>query len=292
MNNITIIADSTCDLDPFLTQDTYLEILPLRITINDKSYLDGEEIKVSDVYRIMRKGIVPQTAQIPYNRIYDLFKSVFERGDDFIYIAFSSKMSSCYTLACMVAEELCGEYPERKYAIIDSRGGSSATGLIVLQALRMVRKGLPFETVESEIKFMAGHVEHVFSVDDLGWLAKGGRIPKTMGYVGSKLKVHPILEVENGRMIVRGMVLGHKKSIRVVADEIIRRAEKFPTQLMAITHADDLPSARLLEQYIKEGLPNCRTTLCQIGAALGVHIGLKGIGAFCLNQMPPHYSFQ
>lgn len=291
MINIEIIADSTCDIDPSLIKGTGLRILPLTITIGDKNYMDGEEITISNIYDTMREGTVPKTAQIPCERIYNLFKSCFEEGKDFIYIAFSSQMSGCYTLANTIAEELSGKYPERKFAVIDSKGGSSATGLIVLQALRMARDGMSFEQIKAEVQFMAEHIEHVFSVEDLEWLAKGGRVSKLVGHAGSLLNIHPILDVENGRIIMKRMIQGHKKAIQTVANEIIRRAKMFPTQLIAINHADDLVSAKTLEKLIKEGLPYCKTTLCHIGGVLSVHIGLKGIGAYCFNQMPENYRF-
>jgi DegV family protein with EDD domain len=240
MANFRIIADSTCDLDPALILGDELEILPLTITIGEKNYLDGEEIGVSEVYDVMRAGTVPKTSQIPYGRTYDLIRSLFERGLDAVYIAFSSEMSGCYSVGEIVAQELSESFPDRKIAVIDSKGGSGATGLIVLQALKMVRAGLPFETVVSEVRFMADHVEHVFSVDDMEWLAKGGRIPKAVGFVGSKIDIHPILHVIKGRMAVLRMVLGKKKAIQAVADEIIRRASQFGSQLISITHGDDL----------------------------------------------------
>ena len=291
MSSIRIIADSTIDLDPSLFREFRLTKLPLTIIIGEKSYLDGEEIQVADVYNVMRKGIVPKTSQIPYERVYDLFKTCFESGEDFIYIAFSSEMSGCYSLAHVVADELSANYPGRKFAVLDSKGGSGATGLVVLQALRMVRDGLPFETVKSEIQFMAEHVEHVFSVDDLAWLAKGGRIPKVVGYVGSKLNFHPLLDIVNGRITFRQMIRGKKKAIQSVATEIIRRAEKFPEQLIAIAHGDDLVAAKTLESLIRESLPDCGTTICHIGGVIGVHVGLKCVGAFCLNKRPANYTF-
>jgi len=289
VKKIRIFADSTCDLDPALLKDEELGVLPLTITIQEKNYLDGEEIDVTAIYDAMRQGIMPKTSQIPYERIYRAFRSCLENGQDFIYIAFSSEMSGCYALANLIAEELLAEYPGRCGAVIDSRGGSSATGLIVLQALHMARDELPFETICNEIRFMTEHVEHVFSVDDLLWLVKGGRIPRFIGQVGSRLSIHPILDVENGNIILRRMIRGRQRSIETVANEIIRRASQFPTQLIAISHADDLLSAKTLERLIKEGLPNCKTTLCHIGGVLGVHIGLKGIGAYCFNQKPAHY---
>ena len=293
MSDIRIVADSTCDLDPALIQATgqELEILPLTISVAEKNYLDGEEISVAQIYDWMRKDILPKTAQIPYYRIESLFKSILENGDDIFYISFSSVLSGCFDLACLVANELRSQYPDRHIGIIDSKGGSSATGLIVLEALRMARDGLPFDTIESEIKFMAENIEHVFSVDDLKWLSKGGRIPGIIGYVGSKLRLHPILYVENGRMMIKRMVQGRKKAIGAVAEEIVERAKGFPNQLIAISHADDPESAQALEALIRQGLPNCSITTCHIGGVLGVHIGLKGIGAFCLRSQPNEYRF-
>ncbi|MEL7601970.1 MAG: DegV family protein [Bacillota bacterium] len=290
MSNIRIVTDSTCDIEPSLLNGYRLDILPLVISIDERSYLDGEEIHIEEVYEYMRKGIVPKTSQIPYDRTYSLFRSILERGEDVLYISFSSELSGCFSLGSMVAEELRADFSGRNIAVVDSKAGAGATGLIVLQALKMAAAGLPFDTVKAETEFLADHIEHVFSVGDLEWLAKGGRIPKVVGYVGSKLGFHPILEVEKGRMVVRRMVRGKSNAIQAVANDIIQRAQKFPAQLVAICHADDLLSAQKLEALIKEGLSGCVTTLCHIGGVLGVHLGLKGIGAFCFNQKSERYS--
>lgn len=290
MSNIRIVTDSTCDIEPSLLHEYHLDILPLVISVGERSYLDGEEIRVEEVYDYMRKGVVPKTSQISYERTYSLFKSILERKEDVLYISFSSEMSGCFSLGSMVADQLREDFPDRNIAVVDSKAGAGATGLIVLQALKMAAAGLPFETVQTETEFLADHIEHVFSVGDLEWLAKGGRIPKVVGYVGSKLGLHPILEVEKGRMVVRRMVRGKSNSIQAVANDIIQRAQRFPAQLVAICHADDLLSAQKLEALVKEGLSGCVTTLCHIGGVLGVHLGLKGIGAFCFNQKSEQYS--
>lgn len=287
--DIQIIADSTCDLDPQLIKGMDLPILPLSITIGDQNYLDGETIHIDEIYAEMRRGVVPKTAQIPFERTYQLFRQCLENGKDVIYVSFSSTLSGCFALARMVADELQPDFPNRNIAVLDSKGGSGATGIIVLQALKMAMAGLNFATVKGEIQQMADHIEHVFSVDDLEWLAKGGRIPKLVGALGSKLGIRPILEVDKGNMVVKKMIRGKKKAIQAIADKIIMKAENFPSQLIAIAHADDLPAAKALEELIHKSLPECVTTLYHIGGVLGVHLGLKGIGAFCLNQKPEHY---
>ncbi len=231
MKKIRIIADSTCDLDPSLYEEGELAFLPLTVTIDDNNYLDGEEISVDEVYDAMRKGIVPKTSQIPYARVYDCVRASFEKDMDVIYIAFSSALSGCYDVARMAKADLHDDYPDGRFEVIDSKGGSGATGLIVLQALMMARTDAGFETIVRETQFLADHIEHVFSVDDIRWLAAGGRIPKIVGYIGSKVDVHPMLQVESGRMSLYKMIFGKKKTIQAVADEICKRAGAFESQL-------------------------------------------------------------
>ncbi len=285
----TIIADSTCDLNQDLLKGYNLKVLPLSITLQEKTYLDGIDIQIDKVYEAMRKGIMPKTAQIPYEYIFNAFDECSKAGEDFIYLSFSKEMSSCYSLATVIANELQELYPDVRMSVVDSRGGSSATGLIVLQALRLAKAGMEYDTLLKDIQFMIDHVEHVFSLADLEWMAKGGRISKPLGFIGSKINLRPWLDVEGGKMIVKGMVRGRNKAINIVAKELVKRAERFPEQLIAITHADDLPSALELETQIKNMLPICKTTLCHIGGILGVHIGISGIGAFCFNERVPDY---
>lgn len=286
---IQIIADSTCDIDSAWVRGTNLKILPLSISADGQNYLDGETIRVADVYALMRRGVVPQTSQISYARTSDVFRACLEAGDDIVYIAFSSAMSGCFSLARMVADELQAEFPRRKIAVIDSRGGSGATGLMVMQALKMEKAGYSFADICAEVQFMAGHVELVFSMDRLDWLAKGGRLPKIVGSLGGILGIHPILEVEKGRIVLKGMVRGQKNVVQTVAAKVIAMAVHFPDQLISVVHADDLPGAKALGAAILNRIPNCVMTFQQIGGVLSAHLGPKGIGVFCLNQRPAHY---
>ncbi len=285
-----IIADSTCDLNPKLLKDYDLTILPLGITIENETYADGIDIQVNEIYGYMRRGILPKTSQITYDDVSHTFRKFAEAGEDFIYISFSSKMSGCYEFATMIQKELAPEYPNVKMTVIDSKGGSSATGLIVWQALIQAASGMEYGQIVRDIQFMSEHIEHIFSVADLEWLALGGRISKPLGYLGNKLNLKPWLDVQDGAMHVRGMVHGRKKAIHLVAEELVKRAAPFPEQMIAINHADDLESALELEECVKSMLPECQTTISHIGGILGVHIGICAIGGYCLNQKPEHYS--
>lgn len=288
---VQIIADSTCDIAEELVKEYHLITLPLVITAEGKEYLDGVDLKIEQVYELMRRDILPQTAQIPYDIIYHAFEECCKKGNDFIYITFSSKMSGCYSFAHMLTEELQIKYPEVQMEIVDSQGGSGATGLIVLEALKMAALGDTMEKILNKIEFMVEHVEHIFTVADLNWMVKGGRINKPLGFVGNVLNIRPWLDVEDGKMVLKGMVRGDKKAISTVADEVIQRVRQFQNQLIAITHADDLDSAKKIENKLKAALPACRTAISQIGGVLGVHLGMGGIGVFFFNEKPAEYHF-
>jgi DegV family protein with EDD domain len=161
--------------------------------------------------------------------------------------------------------------------------------VLVLQALKMAEAGSTMEEILAQVRFMIEHVEHIFTIADLSWMVKGGRINKPLGVVGSVLNIRPWLDVEDGKMVVRGMVRGEKKAISTVAQEVTRRARQFQTQLIAITHAGDAEAAKKIEKLLKEALPACRTVVSQIGGVLGVHLGMGGIGVFFFNERPSEY---
>ncbi|WP_334159926.1 DegV family protein [Muricomes intestini] len=286
---IRVIADSTCDIAEELLKDYDLITLPLVITAEGKEYLDGVDLRTEQVYELMKQGILPGTAQIPYDIIHVAFEDCCKRGNDFLYISFSSKMSGCFSFANVVAKELREEYPDIRMELVDSQGGSAATGLIVLQALKMAKAKSSMEEILTQVRFMIEHVEHIFTIADLSWMVKGGRINKPLGFVGSVLNIRPWLDVESGKMVVKGMVRGEKKAISTVAEEVIKRSKQFQTQLIAITHAGDTEAAKKIEKLLKEALPACRTVISQIGGVLGVHLGMGGIGVFFFNERPSEY---
>ena len=288
---IRIITDSTCDLNTDLVEEDEYDVLPLKIIINDHEYTDTIDIKINEVYEFMRQGIIPKTAQITYEDVYSTFKKCCDNDLDLIYIAFSKEMSGCYTFANLIAQDLKQAYPNRKIEVIDSKCGSGALGLMVLQALRMVKASLTFETIVEQMHFMADHVELVFTLTDLNWIAKGGRLSRTAGYAGTLLNIKPILEVEDGKIITSRAVRGRNHSISEVVTEIVKRSKAFPNQLISITHADDLQMAKDLEAQIKIFLPECTTTINCIDSVLGVHLGIGGVGVYCFNKKPEHYIF-
>lgn len=286
---IKIVVDSTCDLPEELMESNDIKSLPLRVSLNDREYLDKVTIQVDDVYAAMRQGVIPKTSQPNPGDMYALFKDYCIKGYDFIYTAFSSKLSCTYQQAISIISELKGIYPKVKMEVMDSKGGSTATGLIALQAARMVSYGLDFENVAAQAKKLIDHVEHVFTIADLNWLIKGGRISRGEGMIGNILDIKPILDVKDGLIEVIKKVRGRKKALSTVVDIVVERLKYFPNQILGISHADDLSSAMELYDMISKRVGETSVIINKIGSVLGSHLGIGGVGVFFFNMKPDFY---
>ena len=208
---LKLIIDSTCDLPKWIIEKFDIQVLPLIVTLEDQVYRDGIDIQLNEVYQAMKNGIVPKTSQVSPESVYQVFTDNCEAGHDFIYVALSKELSGTYQTASMIANEIKEKYPERQLTVIDSKGGSMATGLIVLQAGLLIEKGADYKEVRDYINQAANHVEHIFTISNMEWLAKGGRIPKAVGKVGNLLNIKPLLEVKEGKISLMQMVRGRKK---------------------------------------------------------------------------------
>jgi len=286
---IKIIVDSTCDLPQEIMQEYDIKVMPLNVLLNGIEYRDRVDIQVEEVYAQMRKGVVPKTSQITPKEIYNMFTSHIKQATDFIYLAFSAAMSGTHNLAKSIQEELAASNPNIKMAVVDTKAGSVATGLMVLQAARLARSGIDFTTILKQIDFMVKHVEHVFAISDLEWLVKGGRINKIVGKTGSILNIKPILDVQNGKMRVINAVRGQKKALKTVVDLVAERIKEFPDQIIGIAHADDLPAAEEVMKMLKEKIGASKFIVQKIGCVLGAHLGIGGVGVFFFNAKPELY---
>lgn len=282
---IKILVDSTCDLPDDLIKKYDIKVLPLRVLIEGKEYLDKKTIQVDDVYSAMRKGIVPKTSMPRPKDIYDAFSEYCTAGYDFIYLAFSSVLSGTCSLAQSIIEEFKSKYPRLNMEVIDSKGGSTATGLIALQAAKLCEKGgQDFDSIVTRIKGLVSHVEHVFTIPDLSWLIKGGRVSKASGIIGNILDIKPILDVENGSMIVIKKVRGMKKALNTLADILEERAKNCKNQIIGVSHADDPKTAEALMEIIKKRCGYTEFIVNKIGSVLGSHLGIGGVGIFFFNN--------
>lgn len=283
---LKLIVDSTCDMDDEMRKDAV--VLPLSIIMDDIPYLDGIEVDTKKVYDYMREGKLPKTSQISYVHLMEILNEIAANKDDAVYLTFSSKMSGSHDLARKTVAEFLESNPDLRIEVVDSEGGSGGASLLAIHIAGMIRKGLGIDEVLKNIDYMKKCIKYHFTLQDIAWLAKGGRVNTALSTVGDMLDMKPYLTVRDGRIVVDRLVRGRKKAIRKIADDIAGDAKDYPDQIITISHGDDPDSARILEKHIRELMPEARTRVLAIGSVLGAHIGVGGVAAFCLTRRPPY----
>lgn len=287
---IQIIIDSTSDLPEDIIREYDMDMLPLRVFIEDKEFLDKITISVEEVYNAMRKGIYPMTSLPSPIRMYELFKKYASKGISFIYYSFSSKLSGTYQAARMVMEDLKKEFSHVKMEILDTKAGSIASGLIALQGAKMAKLETKFEDVVEISKENIKNIEHIFTIDDLSSLIKGGRIKRSHAIIGNALNIKPILDVRDGQIQLIKNIRGRKRALEELVDIVCERAKNFPNQIIGIAHADDLNTALKIKNMLAEKLGNDKDILIEkIGSVLGAHLGIGGVGVFFFNKKSKIY---
>ncbi len=286
---ISIIVDSSSDLQPELMDEYNIKLLSHRIYLRDTEYYDKVTISAEEVYEAMSDGIIPMTSLPRPIDIQELFKQCCLEGNDFIYVALSSKLSGTYQLAVSIMQELQEQYQGIRMVVIDSKSGSTAAGLIALQAAKLARSGIDFDTIVAQIYVLAEHVEHIFMVADLHWLIRGGRLTKTEGMIGSILNIKPILHVNDGAVELLQKIRGRKRALLAIVDIMEERIGGFKDQTIGISHGGDLALADELKDMIIRRIGNNDIMINKIGATLTSHLGIGGVGVFFFNKVPDLY---
>ncbi len=280
-----IITDSACDLPAQIIADYQIEVFPFTILLNNQEYLDGVTITTEQLYQFMRAGHSPKTSQVNPQLMRDSFLQHAAKGESCIYIAFSAALSGTYQTSLLVAREVKALYPDFDIEIIDSKGGSLATGLVVYQAARMAKNGVAKAEIVRFIKNQSPHIEHIFTVDNLESLYRGGRLSRSGAIIGNILNIKPVLHVVDGSIQLLEKVRGKKKAIEKIVEVMEEKCLKVKDQIIGIAHADDLENALNLKAIIQERLGFNRFMVNLIGSVLGAHIGIGGVGLFFPNQI-------
>jgi DegV family protein with EDD domain len=284
---IKIITDTGSDLSKDVIKDYNIDIIPLLVYLDEKEYLDGIDIIPEELYKGMREGKIYKTGQVPATKFKELFSTYARNNESIIYIAFSSELSGTYQTAVMIKNQMLEEYPDFELEIIDSKCASVGQGIVVLKAARMAREGKTKEEIIEAIKFYSKHMEHIFTVDDLEYLYRGGRVKRSTAFIGSLLNIKPILNVEEGKLVPIEKSRGRKKLYNRIIEILEERGADLSSQTIGISHGDSIAEAELLKNMIEErfGIRNFYINI--INAVIGAHSGPGTLAVFFLNEKPP-----
>lgn len=279
-----IFVDSGCDLPQSYLDEHDVTLLPLTVLLDGKEYQDIVDIDSKEVFQAIRAGKQPKTSQVSPDRVLALWKDFVETGEDGIYIAFSSELSGTYQTSVMMRDQVKEGNPRMNLVVVDTRCASLGCGLVVQEAVRLRDAGEDVRTIERKVRKMAGHMEHLFTVEDLDYLAKGGRVSKASAFFGGLLNIKPLLHVESGRLVPIEKHRGRKKVFRRILELMEERGDTISEQVIAISHGDDEVGATELRDLIEEKFHPKEIQIHMIGSVIGSHAGPGTLAVFFLNK--------
>ncbi len=285
MKEYIIFTDSACDIKPELLQQWGVPFANMTFSFEGEpgEYINSD-IPLSEFYERMRKGANPKTAAINADSFMREFEPILREGKDILYIAFSSGLSTTVNSAHIAANELSQQYPERRIIIVDTLAASAGGGLMVYMAVEKKKAGASLEKNAAYIESLIPHHCIWFTVDDLEYLKRGGRVSPTVAFVGSLLGIKPVLQMDSdGHLIKVSTARGRRKSIEAMADKFGELAYNKGDPIF-ISHAECLDEAQELADMIKERYGAEVTLITDIGPIIGAHSGPGTIALFFIGE--------
>lgn len=286
MNDYIIVTDSSADLSTELVQEAGVEVLPLRFTIEGQTkynWPDNREMDPKEFYSRLRGGEMATTAAVNMDQYLTMLEPVLQAGKDVLVLAFSSGLSATYDSARLAGEELREKYPERKLFVVDTLCASMGEGLLVWHAGQLKKQGKTIEEVRDWAEENKLHLCHQFTVDDLHFLKRGGRISATTAAVGSMLKIKPVLHVNNeGKLVNIGKARGRKASLNTLVDRMEATAVNPAEQTVFISHGDSLEDAQYVARLVSERMGVKDIRINYVGPVIGAHSGPGTLALFYL----------
>lgn len=291
-DSYVIVSGATGDMPQSVIEEFGIHVIPMDVRVGEQDFLyhpDEKELTCKEFYTKLSAGEESVTSQITPIVFKEVFESYLKAGKDVLYIAFSSGLSGTYNSACLIAEDLKEQYPERKLVCIDSLCASIGEGFLVYLAGKLRKEGKSFEEVVEFVTENRRSVCHWFSVDDLLHLKRGGRLSGFEAAVGTALKIKPVLSVDReGKLTVVAKVRGTKKGMDYLKERLINDGIDTANQTVMVGHADVPEIAeQLKEQLLAEGLVE-DVIISNVGPIIGTHVGS---GMFALVFLGENYKF-
>lgn len=284
MSNYVIITDSSCDLPDRLVKELELEVLPLAFIMDGRTYRnypDNREMSPEDFYGRQKDGLMATTNAVNVGEASDAMEAVLKQDKDVLVLGFSSGLSTTYNSFKIAADELAEKYPSRRIYTVDTLCASLGQGMFVYQAAKMRQEGKSIEEVRDWAEANKLRQCHWFTVNDLFFLKKGGRVSAATAVVGTMLQIKPVMHVDNeGHLIKADTARGRKASLKALVDKVGELAENPASQVMFISHSDCLADAQYVADEIKKRFGAREIIINSIGPVIGAHTGPGCVALF------------
>lgn len=284
MADYKIITDSGCDLTPEMLQSLDVSCIPLTLNFRGESRPDRVDDSLRELYASLRAGEAASTSAVNPDGWAGLMEPVLAQGKDVFVLAFSSALSTTYQSAVIAAGDLAEKYPDRKIRVVDSRAASLGQGLLLYYLCKKRDEGMSLEELTAWAEENRNNLDHWFTVDNLMYLKRGGRISAATAIVGTMLKIKPVLHVDDeGRLISMSKVRGRKASIEALAAKLKELGIPGANDTVYICHGDCLEDAEYLKKLcMEQGVTD--VTIGYTGAVIGSHSGPGTLALFFLGK--------
>lgn len=273
---VKILTDSTSYIKKEIREQLEINVLSLNV-IFDKDSFNEIDLNNEEFYKMMNEKGIPSSSQPSINEMYNLMKSIVEKGDNLLCIFISSDMSGTFSTANMVKNIILKEYKNAKIEILDSRSNSMQLGFAAIVAARAAKEGKSLEDIKSITEKNIKRSRFLFIPENLEYLKKGGRIGGASALIGNLFKIIPILTVNDGKTSVVTKIRTKKKAVMAMVNIMLKDASEFELKEIVVHHINCLEEAKKLASIIAEHL-NISVDICDIGPVIGLHVGPGAIG--------------
>ena len=288
MSDYIIITDSSCDLPDSIVKELELEVLPLSFIMDGKTYRnypDNREMSPDEFYGRQKDGLMATTNAVNVGEASDALEAVLKQGKDALVLAFSSGLSTTCNSFQIAAGDLAGQYPGRKIYVVDTLCASLGQGMFVYQAGRLRQEGKSIEEVRDWAEQTKLRQCHWFTVNDLFFLKKGGRVSAATAVVGTMLQIKPVLHVDDeGHLINVAKARGRKASLTALVDKVGELADDPASQTMFISNSDCAQDAQFVADEIKKRYGTKEIIINSIGPVIGAHTGPGCVALFFMGK--------
>ena len=286
--SFSIITDSCANLTNELIKKFDIRVVPLTYNVNGVEYLgyiEGEEFDYKAYYQMLRNKVHVKTSLVSYERVESALKAELEKGNDVLYLAFSSALSGSCQVARTCVADISESYPERKIILVDTLQASMGQGLMVKYAVDKRNEGLSLEETAAWLEDKKQNFVSLFTVDDLFFLKRGGRLSGTVAVVGTILNIKPLLHVsDEGKLVSTGTIRGRAKSVDALINRMGELGVDLENQDIYMVHGDCLEEAEAVAEKIKERYKVKSVTINYVDQVISSHSGPGTLAIFFMGS--------
>lgn len=290
--NVKIITDSACDILETDQQQYDIEKIPIYVVEEEKNYRDGIDISSELVCENMKKGVRYKTSQIPYGDFYQRFEALIQEKRPFIYLAFSSGLSGTFQAAALAERDLKEKYPQAEFHVVDTKAVCYGLGHMVYGTAKAATEGETMAALMKRIEYYIEHVKHVFTVTDLQYLYRGGRLNKGTAIIGNMLNINPLLEVnKSGELHQIDKVRGEKKLVKKMVDYLEEHGDKMGSQPIGISHGDNPELVAMFVKIAGKRFNTDNFKIVPLGPTVLTHSGPGTMAVFFMDEWKEAYRY-